>query len=146
MDIRTFLTLSPQERVGWVENIVIAQNPRLRKGEHMTGPVGAYKHGRTYVPRYETAEDFERQDVVTVQAKGYLLTNDNIGGHPFLDIVVQDRNYLHMYDVVPSCRLGVISAGDTVKMLYGQAQVDVVVTQQMIEDHTTFTARFALSK
>ncbi len=146
MDIRTFLTLSTEERMDWVENLVVAQNPRLRKGERMTGPVGVYQFGRTYVPRFETPEDFVAPDVGTVQAKAYLLNNDNIDGHPFLDIDVGSNNYLNLYEVVPSCIFGTSQVGDIIKTSYGRIKVDVVLTQELMEQHTTFLARFALSK
>lgn len=145
MDIRTFLTLTAEERMVWVENLVLSQNPRLRKGERMIGPIGAYKHGKTYVPTY-TASEMLTPDVVTVQAKEYLLTDDNIDGHPFLDIDVGGNNFLHMYEVKPRCALGEVQVGDVIKLTWCQAFVNVTVTQQMIDEHTTFIARFALSK
>lgn len=145
MDIRTFLILSPEERMNWVENLVVAQNPRLRKGERMSGPVGVFQYGRTYVPRFETAEDFTAPEVSTVQAKAYILNEHNIDGHPMLDVEVDKYNYLHMYEVIPSCPLG-MNVGDIIKTSYGKVKIDVVLTKELIEQHTVFIARFALSK
>ena len=146
MDIRSFLQLDREAQFRWIENLVMGQNPRLRIGERMSGPVGVFKNGRTYTsPVTLHLEDLHASPATTM-VRQHVLDSALLDGHPWLDIDVGTNNWLHLYEVNIEHPFTGFSAGDQLPVSYGRARFTVPLTEDMIVEHTQIVIRVGFSK
>lgn len=146
MNVREFLQLEGEEQVRWIENLIMGQNPRLRIGERMTGPIGVFRHGKEYVLPKENPLDAFIDSPETVTVRTIALDSMALDGHPFLDIQVKDNNYLHIFTVDRSDPFQRYSQGDLLPVRFGDVQLSMPLTDELILKHTRILVRFALSK
>lgn len=139
-------------RCTWVGNILLYQNPRLRFGANMTGPVDVFKNGQkvTNTQRFDAVTEMIYGGGTTVSARIIRLTQPEVlDGHPWVDIKAGDNNWLHMYQVSEITPFGEnVQPGELIPVVYGDgaAKLRIPLTQAIIDENTEFLVRFALSK
>lgn len=151
MTLHEFRLLSEAEQRQWVAGTIIAQHPRLRRGDDALGPVGLFLNGKTWGPENEIYADDQITPIgpraFPCSARSLTASFDQlIGGHPFLDIPVKDENYLHMYQVEVRSAFGERVAGDKLTVIHNNYPITIALTQEMIDDSTVVFIRCALSK
>jgi hypothetical protein len=123
MNLQDFRALDQEARKNLVAELILEQNPRLRRGADMLGPCAAAKDGLA----------------CSIAAKNVNINPRALDGHP----------YLHMYEVhvrspFDLARRGAVS-GDTISVSRFGQEFNIELTQALIDEHTILSIRFALS-
>jgi hypothetical protein len=129
----------------WIANILIGQNPRLRRGEDMTGPIMMCLDGK-YVadlPGYPYPPP--PRPATPIKAYKMQISEAQLDFHPWIDLPEQG-NWLHMYNVELRSPFMGMKPGDFVVMPYRDHSVTVELTQFMIDETTTIWIGFGISK
>lgn len=140
-------------QMDFVGRLISDQNPRLRRGADMTGPIITFCEGQIPDEAERTRSlFFPDQDVVhplstSVAAKSIRSTVKQVlEGHPFLELNVPDTaNYFHLYEVQVLSDLGKHSAGDVIPVVINKHIVPVTLTQKMLDDTSYILIRIAFS-
>lgn len=146
MGVRSFLQLDREQQFQWIETLIMGQNPRLRVGERMRGPVGVFKNGVCVAPSDPFLPDALQETLATSTVQALSLDSPMLDGHPWLAIDVGTHNWLHLYDVCAEHPFTGFSAGDALPVVFGKTRFNVQLTEQIVIEHTCIVVRFALSK
>lgn len=135
-------------RLDYVAQVIIGQNPRLRRGDDMTGPVAAIRKGKQYSGSLATPD--EGPQPKTISARAISVPPEQLFDfHPWLDVLAGD--FLHMYQVEIVNGFGDRKVGDRVRVKFdpnefeGGAYVYIPLTQDMIDQTTRIVIRFGIS-
>lgn len=122
-------------QVNWVANLILDQNPRLRRGDNMNGQSSMMLNGKF---------TFGGNLVLCVRRK---ISVHQLNGHPWIDLNVEDRNYLHMYKVALSSPFDDNQIGNSIPVsLENGDHIHVPLTQDMIDQTTSIHIVYGLSK
>lgn len=151
MNLQEFRALETNEadrqavQKDWVANLILGQNPRMRRGEDMTGPIMMCLNGKAVIePSGYPFEDMRFRGT-PIKTNKMQISEAQLDFHPWIDIPEQG-NWLHMYSVELRSPFMGMNPGDFVVMPYRDNSVTVELTQFMIDETTTIWISFGVSK
>ena len=131
-------------RMDYVANVIIGQNPRLRRGDDMTGPVSSFKRGSVAGP--------EDGGIPQTALSLCVDPQDLFNFHPYLKIP-QIGDWLHMYLVQETSPVfSGLHVGAEIDVEYSDGagylpkyKTKTFLTQDMIDATTKIMIRYCLS-
>lgn len=152
MTLTDFRNLSQEEQLRYVELLLLGQNPHLRVGDRMEGPVQAFKRGKTFIAFGDMVPKLSEAVRIQVQPQ------DILDGHPFVNHeLLLEGNWLHLYTVSLSKPFGSIEVGSPITVFFqdqfsyagtpvpSNLCTDIILTQEMVDAETTVNIQFCVS-
>jgi hypothetical protein len=151
MNLQDFRALETDEtdrqfaQKDWIANLLIGQNPRLRRGADMFGPVMLAYNGRTVSESSYNPFEAASYKGTAIKAHKMQISEEQLDFHPWIDMPEQG-NWLHMYNIELRSPFAGMVPGDFIQMPYRDTSVTVELTQSMIDETTTIWISFGISK